>query len=229
MTDNFFFSPLIEQAAELAAEWHAGTYRKGRWRHPSFLLEDGDAPKIPVMAHVTTVAITVQRAGWDEVTVAAAFLHDILEDPNQLGEIMTFEALEARVGHAVAHRVREVSEAKKDANGKKQMWKARKVGYIEGLKVHSIEASAISLADKIHNLWSLNESLEKGINIFSSTKKRRGLSAGPAPQRWFYNAVYKATLHHQDRRIQVMQARFKQELERFEMLTEPMVDTVESS
>ncbi len=228
MTENVFFSPLIEQAAELAAEWHAGTFRKGRWRQPSFVLDGGDAPKIPVMAHVTIVAMTVQRAGWDDATVAAAFLHDILEDPNQLGEIMTFEMLEGRIGNAVAVRVQEVSEAKKDAQGNKQHWKARKVGYIEGLKVHSIEASAISLADKIHNLWSLNESLEKGIDIFSSTRKRRGLSAGPAPQRWFYNAVYEATLHHDDPRITVMQARFKQELERFEVLTEPMLDAINS-
>lgn len=228
MTDDVFFSPLIEQAAELAAEWHAGTFRKGRWRDPSFTFTDGNAPKIPVMAHVTTVAITVQRAGWDETTVAAAFLHDILEDPNQLGEIMTFEALTARIGHAVAHRVREVSEAKKDAQGNKQKWKARKIGYIEGLKVHSIEAAAISLADKIHNLWSLNESLVKGIDIFSSTRKRRGLSAGPSPQRWFYKAVYEATLHHQDPRIFTMQARFKQELERFEQLTAPMIEALES-
>lgn len=228
MTDNVFFSPLIEEAAELAAEWHAGTFRKGRWRDPSFTLTDGNAPKIPVMAHVTTVAITVQRAGWDETTVAAAFLHDILEDPNQFGEIMTFEALEARIGYAVAHRVREVSEAKKDAKGNRQKWKARKVGYIEGLKVHSMEAAAISLADKIHNLWSLNESLEKGIDIFSSTRRRRGLSAGPSPQRWFYKAVYEATLHHQDPRIHTMQGRFKQELERFEQLTAPMVEAIDS-
>lgn len=223
MIVNNFFSPIIEQAIELASEWHAGTYRKGRWRDPSFNLPNGDAPKIPVISHVTTVAITVQKAGWDEYTVAAAFLHDILEDPNQLGEIMSFDELSTHMGIQIAKRVAEVSEAKKDAQGNYLKWKARKIGYIEGLKKHSVEAAAISLADKIHNLWSLNESLEVGIDIFQSSRGRKGLSAGPSPQRWFYNAVYEATLHHEDPRLQPMQQRFRIELDRFEALTEPLV------
>ena len=214
-----FFSPLIEQAIELASEWHAGTYRKGRWRDPSYLLSNGDAPRIPVISHVTTVAMTVQKAGWDDPTVAAAFLHDILEDPNQLGQIMSFDELATRIGHEIAERVSEVSETKKDEHGNWLKWKARKVGYIEGLKIHRVEAAAISLADKIHNLWSLNESLERGLDIFQTTKKRKGLSAGPAPQRWFYNAVYEATLRHNDKRLEPMQQRFKVELTRFKALT----------
>ena len=216
---NAFFSPLIEQAVELASEWHAGTFRKGRWRDPSFLLPNGDAPRVPVISHVTTVAMTVQKAGWDDITVAAAFLHDILEDPNQLGQIMSFEELSSRMGSEVAQRVSEVSEAKKDAQGNWLKWKTRKIGYIEGLKKHGVEAAAISLADKIHNLWSLNETLDNGIDIFLTTRRRKGLSAGPAPQRWFYNAVYEATMHHTDDRLVPMQARFKQELIRFEALT----------
>lgn len=218
MQDNFF-SPLVEQAIELAAEWHAGTYRKGRWRQPSYALSNGDAPKTPVIAHVTAVAMTVQRAGWDDATVAAAFLHDILEDPNQLNQTMSFEQLAEAIGRDVAQLVSEVSEAKTDKQGNPQKWKARKDGYIEGLRRHSIEAAAISLADKIHNLWSMNKTLETGIDIFKTTNKRRGLSAGGGPQRWFYNAVYEATLHHEDPRINAMQVRFKKELEQFEQLT----------
>ncbi len=218
MQDNFF-SPLVEQAIELAAEWHAGTYRKGRWRQPPYSLSNGDAPKTPVIAHVTAVAMTVQRAGWDDATVAAAFLHDILEDPNQLDQTMSFEQLVDSMGQHVAQLVFEVSEAKHDKQGKPQKWKVRKDGYIEGLRRHSVEAAAISLADKIHNLWSMNETLEAGIDIFKSTSKRRGLSASGGPQRWFYNAVYEATLHHADSRITAMQVRFKKELQRFEQLT----------
>ena len=213
-----FFSPLIEKAIELAAEWHAGTYRKGRWRHPSYVLSDGEAPRIPVISHVTTVAITVQKAGWDDTTVAAAFLHDILEDPNQLGQTMGFEELTRHMGRDVAQRVFEVSEAKIDHAGNRQKWKARKDGYIAGLKKYSIEAAAISLADKIHNLWSMNETLEQGIDVFATTRERKGLSAGPEPQRWFYHAVYEATLHHRDERLKPMQQRFKDELDRFERL-----------
>ena len=218
MQDSFF-SPLIEKAIELAAEWHAGTFRKGRWRDPSYFLEDGAAPKIPVMSHVTTVAMTVQKAGWDENTVAAAFLHDVLEDANQLKQTMSFDELADLMGKPIAQLVLEVSEQKVDALGNKQKWKARKLGYIDGLKKHSIEAAAISLADKIHNLWSMNETLKKGVDVFETTPTRKGLSEGPAEQRWFYNAVYEATLHHQDSRLEPMRALFKEELMRFEGLT----------
>ena len=222
MQDSFF-SPVIERAIELASVWHAGTYRKGRWRDPAYLMPDGDAPKIPVMSHVTAVAITVQKAGWDEATVAAAFLHDILEDPHQLGETMSFDDLVDLVGHEVAQRVFEVSEARQDKNGVLKKWKARKIGYIEGLKLYSVEAAAISLADKIHNLWSMNESLTQGIDVFRTTQKRKGLSAGPESQLWFYKAVYEATLRHEDARLAPMQQRFKEELARFEQLTEATV------
>ncbi len=87
------FSPLIEQAAELAAEWHDGTYRKGRWREPVFVLTDGTHPRIPMMAHVATVAMTVQRAGFDDETIAAAYLHDTIEDAHASGVQMGAEVL----------------------------------------------------------------------------------------------------------------------------------------
>ncbi len=219
MQDSLF-SPLIEQAIELAAEWHAGTFRKGRWRNPSFSLPDGGASRVPVISHVTAVGLTIQRAGWDDHTVAAAFLHDILEDPNQLGQIMSFDRLVELMGEVVAQRVLEVSEKKKDAQGTPQKWEARKVGYIEGLLQHSVEAAAISLADKIHNLWSMNKTIELGIDVFTTSEERRGLSAGPDQQRWFYDAVYKATLHHQDKRLAPLQQIFQKELNRFIELTE---------
>lgn len=219
-TQAEFFSPLIEKANELAAEWHAGTYRKGRWRLPAFSFPNGDPPRIPTISHVTMVAFTVQRAGWDETTVAAALLHDILEDPNQLGQIMTFEMLSKLMGERVAQLVSEVTEEKTDTHGKKLSWKERKIGYIEGLMQYSVEAAAISISDKIHNLWSLNQSLTEGINVFQSAGHRRGLNAGPEPQRWFYKEVYEATLHHHDERLAPMRQRYLDELEQFQQLTE---------
>lgn len=215
-----FFSPLIETANELAAEWHAGTYRKGRWRLPAFNLPNGDPPRIPTISHVTMVALTVQRAGWDDVTVAAALLHDILEDPNHLGQIMTYDMLADLMGERVAKLVVEVTEEKLDTYGKRLSWKERKIGYIEGLMQYSAASAAISLSDKIHNMWSLNQSLEKGINVFESAGHRRGLNAGPEPQRWFYKEVYEATLHHNDGRLVPMRQRFLEELEKFQRLTD---------
>jgi hypothetical protein len=52
------FSPMIERAVELAAEWHDRTYRKSRWRpHPFEAPATEEPGRIPVMAHVTAVAL----------------------------------------------------------------------------------------------------------------------------------------------------------------------------
>ncbi|RME52057.1 MAG: HD domain-containing protein [Caldilineae bacterium] len=218
VTPETVFSPLIETAIELSAQWHDGTYRKSRWRDPAFEVPLSEALGVPVMAHVTTVALTVQRAGWDEVTVAAAFLHDIIEDANRYGEELRYGELCALMGEAVARHVADVSEQKYDAHGNPRPWRARKEGYVAHLRTAAPGAVAISLADKLHNLWSMNESLARGIDIFEKGPGRRPLSAGPAEQRWFFHAVLEASEHHDDPRLKPLRAALRREFERFERL-----------
>jgi (p)ppGpp synthase/HD superfamily hydrolase len=211
-----FFHPLIETAIELAAQWHASTFRKGVWRKPPFLSPEGDQPPIPVMAHVTTVGLTVQRAGWNASVVAAAFLHDILEDPNLYGDYFELSDLQRSVGEEVAGLVQQVTEEKFETDGTPRTWKERKERYVAALRRQSPEAAAISLADKMHNLWSMNESLDRGIDVFSTSTRRQKLGAGPVEQLWFHRSVLEATYHHTDPRLPVMQFELDQEIKRFE-------------
>ena len=213
------FSPLIERAIELAAEWHDATYRKSRWRAEAFEVPGDEALRVPVMAHVTAVAMIVQRAGWDEATVAAAFLHDAIEDANRYGGTLRREVLAERLGDDVAARVMDVTEAKRDADGRPRRWQERKEGYIAHLKTAPPESAAISLADKLHNLWTINEGLQRGLDVFASEGGRQGLSAGPERQRWFHRAVLEATHHHTDGRLDGLRERLTEEITRFERLT----------
>ena len=213
------FSALLERAVELAAEWHDGTYRKGRWRPPVFALPDAAPVEVPMMAHLMTVALTVQRAGYDDEVVAAALLHDSVEDANRAGERLRVEALYAAVGGRVVELVLAVTEPKEDAAGAPLPWTARKEAYVAALRAHGPEAAAISLADKLHNLWTTNEGLAAGIDVFRSAPDRRGLSAGPEQQRWYYDAVLAATAHHADPRLVDLRAGVEGELARFERLT----------
>lgn len=213
------FSPLLEQAAELAAEWHDGTYRKGRWREPVFVLADGTHPRIPMMAHVATVAMTVQRAGFDDETIAAAYLHDTIEDAHASGVQMRAEVLTNLVGERVVALIRSVSEPVAAPESPPLRWQERKDGYLDALRAGSPCAAAISLADKLHNLWTTCESLAAGVDVFTSTPTRRGLSAGPDRQRWFYLAVLKATEHHADERLDPLRLELREQLQRFDLLT----------
>ena len=209
------FSPLVEHAIELASEWHDRTYRKGRWRDPSYPVPTEEALRVPVMAHLTAVAMIVKGAGWDDVTVAAAFLHDIIEDGNRFRDSFRYESLVSLVGTEVADLVKEVSEEKFDSSGVPRKWKDRKIGYISRLAAASDKAHAISLADKIHNLWSINETMAMGINVLENGPDRRALSADASQQLWFYENVLKATLTGSDRRLDPMRARLEEEIERF--------------
>lgn len=212
------FSPLIEQAIELAAQWHAGTYRKGRWREPPFTPPKGEALRVPTMAHVTAVAMTVQRGGWSEEAVAAAFLHDVLEDENRYDQRFRVERMRDLMGETVTHLVLTLSEEKRDAQGRRRNWRDRKDGYLAQLESGPVEAIAISVADKLHNLWSMNESLARDVGIFADGPNRRALSAGPEAQLWFFEAVLHHATARDDARLTPMCEQLRDEVERFRSL-----------
>ncbi len=183
------FSPLVERAIELAAEWHDGTYRKSRWRDHPYDPPPDTMLRIPVMAHLTAVALTVQRAGWDDETVAAAFLHDALEDGNRFRHTLSTERLAELMGEAVAERVLGVTEPQLGPDGRHLPWRVRKDAYVATLRAATPEAVAISLADKLHNAWTMNQGLQSGLDLFAAGPTHRKLSAGPAEQRWFFRTV----------------------------------------
>jgi (p)ppGpp synthase/HD superfamily hydrolase len=225
------FSPLIERAIELAAEWHDGTYRKNRWRTPLFEIPESEPAmvlRVPVMAHVTTVAMTVQRAGWDDATVAAAFLHDTIEDANRYGHGLTYDDLVEAVGLGVADRVMGVTEPKRAPDGRPLPWHVRKETYVQQLADGAPEAAAISLADKLHNLWTMNQGLDAGQDIFTRERNPdgspRGLSAGPDQQQWYFEAVITATEHHTDDRLVSQRVRLREEMARFDALVAERVE-----
>ena len=208
------FSPLIEHAIELSAQWHDGTYRKSVWRDPAFEVPEGNEIQIPVIAHLAAVASIVHRAGWDETVVAAAYLHDAIEDMNEHGQRLRRKQLRDAVGAEVTRLVAQVSEQKLNDDGEMRPWRDRKEDYLEGIRTGPPEAAAISLADKIHNLWSIAQSLEAGDDILAA------LSGDAEAQRWFHEAVLEASRAHNDSRLAPMRERLQTELDRFDSVLE---------
>lgn len=210
------FSPLVERAIELAAKWHDVTYRKGTWREPVFDPPTDREVQVPVMTHLAAVASIVQRAGWGDETVAAAYLHDAIEDRNRHGQRLRRQQLREAVGSEVERLVAAVSEQKLDADDRPRPWRDRKEDYVSNVQAAPAAAKAISLADKLHNLWSINESLRAGEDMFTPGPNRPALSAGPDAQLWFHRAVLEATSAGDDPRLEPMRERLQQEIERFE-------------
>ena len=212
-------SNLVEQAIELAAQWHDGTYRKSTWRPPAFDVPADESIRTPVMVHLTAAAFSVQQAGWGPVAIAATFLHDILEDSNRYDEHFTEAQLRQSMGDEVTALVLQLTEKKVDDNGQPRSWKDRKNDYIASIPSFDPQAVAICLADKHHNMWSINHSLQNGVDIFSSAKNRKRLSSGPESQLWFYSSVLEASRGFQDKRLDGLRSQLDSAVQLFRTLT----------
>lgn len=130
-------SPVVENAIRVAAEAHKSQKRK--------------SSGIPYIAHPMGVCLILVKAGFHEESIlAAAALHDVIEDT-----ALTFEDLEGTFSDEVLQYVREMTEEKETLEGAKRSWRDRKRDHIEVMQQASLGARAIELADKLHNLEAM--------------------------------------------------------------------------
>jgi len=153
------YSILVHKAMDFAALAHADQPRK--------------KGNIPFISHCAMVAGLVKGAGWDDTVVAAALLHDVLEDTS-----VEFEELEESFGPEVAELVAAVSEKEKSLR-----WEERKRDYLEQIKTAPDGALAIATADKIHNIHSMILYHESGGDLWSISKGTRD------QQLWYFGTV----------------------------------------
>ena len=171
-------SDLYEQAMRLAAVGHCGQERRGSG--------------VPYVAHPFAVARIVERAGFDEPTIIAALLHDLVEDTS-----ITLDAIRDRFGDTVAETVANCSEVKSDASGAERSWEDRKRDHLVALQASTESTKAVVLADKLHNLISIRIDLEEGRPIWGSFHADRERVL------WYYRAVIEIceTLDNRSRRL----------------------------
>ena len=121
---------IVEKAKEVAARAHEGQVRK----------TDGT----PYIHHPLAVAALLKEHGFDDVTIAAGLVHDVLEDTDVTeGELLKV------LGEKVVAIVSAVSE------DKALPWKERKRQYVAQIVSASESVKAVSVADKIHNAESV--------------------------------------------------------------------------
>jgi (p)ppGpp synthase/HD superfamily hydrolase len=159
------YSSIVEQALRVAAVAHGGQQRKG-------------AP-VPYFTHAAAVALILARAGFrDERLLAAAILHDVVEDTD-VGEAQ----LRGQFPDEVVGLVMAVSERKKDEQGRKRAWEDRKREQLVQIGQAPRAARAIALADKLHNLETMLLDLSTGGICFSA------FHAPPDRIVWYYEPV----------------------------------------
>ena len=120
---------MIQKAAKFATKAHEGAVRKGS--------------HLPYIVHPMEVGMIVSLMTKDSEVIAAAYLHDVIEDAG-----VTYEELRKQFGDRVAQLVQGESE------DKSKTWKERKQATIDHMKYAKKEERLIAFADKLSNLRS---------------------------------------------------------------------------
>lgn len=156
---------MIFDAIEFAAAAHRGQYRKGT--------------RIPYLMHPLSAARTVIDAGCAEHVVAAAILHDIIEDTSH-----TIDEIRTRFGARVA----ELVEACSEPNHRDATWETRKQHTVDVLNsATDHEILMVAIADKLDNIRSIREDHAlRGEDTWKRFKR------GREQQAWYYRSLSRA-------------------------------------
>lgn len=157
---------LIDQAIAFAAKAHEGQHRK--------------TGNVPYIAHPVAVAMMLQAMGCGEAIIAAALLHDTVEDSN-----VDPAEIRSKFGDEVADIVAGCTELPKSS----YRWEVRKNHHIESLRQASLAVKLVTAADKYHNL----NHLLSGRPV-SDPAVWHHFSRGVEQQAWYYRSIVESIL-----------------------------------
>lgn len=132
----------VEKAYQFAAKAHKGMKRKGT--------------DIPYFTHPMEVAYYAMLLSGKSEVVAAAVLHDVVEDTKY-----TSSDIERLFDEQIAELVAYESENKRDNMPKEESWRVRKEEFLEHLATAPISAKMIALADKLSNVKAIKKDWEE--------------------------------------------------------------------
>ena len=134
---------VIRRAAEYAGQAHAGQSRAS-----------GD----PYISHALSVADILRELGLDYESIAAAILHDVVEDTD-----ITIDEIASEFGAVIARLVDGVTKMdvihafseSKDADQARERAKAESLRKMLIAMVEDVRVVLIKLADRLHNMRTL--------------------------------------------------------------------------
>lgn len=158
---------LLAEAMAFAIDAHGGTKRKG----------DGS----PAILHAMEAAAVAATLTDDSEVLAAAVLHDTVEDTGA-----SLEEIRSRFGDRVAGLVGAESEDKMSHLPPGRSWRARKEAAIAGLlAAEDPGVAVVTLGDKLSNLRSLYRCKEeKGAAMWDAFHQK-----DPAQHHWYYRTI----------------------------------------
>jgi (p)ppGpp synthase/HD superfamily hydrolase len=162
---------LVARAFLLASELHANQIRKA-----SFV------PRVPYLSHLMEVAGMVMASGAPEEVVAAALLHDAIEDQGN----QTRTSIEEQLGATVLALVEECTEPG-TGGATKAPWRERKVAALQRVEHLSLGAFMIMVADKLQNAREVQYNI-----LLRGDEAFLGFRADKASILWFQQQMVQA-------------------------------------
>ncbi len=142
---------LVRQAKEFAVQEHARIVHLRKYTNA------------PYAVHLANVAALVEAVTDDPVTLAAAWLHDVVEDTP-----CTHEDVERAFGRAVAGLVESLTDVSRPGDGNRAMRKGKD---LQHLAKASAAAKTVKLADLIDNCRDICQHDPKFCRVYLSEMK----------------------------------------------------------
>ena len=162
---------LVSQALMFAVKAHDGMRRRR-----------GDTPYI---MHPLEAAVIVSSMSDDQNLIAAAILHDVVEDAG-----ITIDEIEQHFGKRVRELVECETENKREELPPEETWRIRKEESLEVLRQSDDPAvKMVWLGDKLANI----RTIYRDWKIEGETIWNRFHQADPAVQAWYYTTVAELT------------------------------------
>ena len=162
---------LVSEAISFAVKAHDGMRRK-----------KSDSPYI---LHPMEAAVIVGAMTNDQNLIAAAALHDVVEDTN-----ITIDEIEERFGKRVRELVESETEDKRDHLPPELTWRVRKEESLEVLKNADDEGVLmVWLGDKLANM----RAIYRDFKVEGNAMWQRFNQKDPIEQAWYYRSIVNLT------------------------------------
>ena len=160
---------LLDRAIIFAVHAHAGTERRGKG--------------YPYIVHPMEAMEIVATMTADQELLAAAALHDTVEDTN-----VTVEQLRAEFGERIASLVADESDVMPEGMTEEASWHQRKQAAIDRLAKASHDAKMVALGDKLSNMRAIaRDYAELGDALWD-----RFHAKDPRDHEWHYRGLVEA-------------------------------------
>lgn len=157
---------MIDRAIRFATQAHEGVVRKGT-----------DLPYIVHPLEAMTIVATITS---DQELMAAALLHDVVEDAG-----ISVDDIRREFGQRVADIVEAETDKEIPGLSHKGSWQQRKQAAIERLAVASRDAQIVALGDKLSNIRGMARNLKQiGDRLWQRFNEK-----DPARHAWYYEQL----------------------------------------